>query len=212
MSAVQRAFVVGAVVASRDSCASTNALSKLMQRGQSGLSKVVRHIEKKAEEGTYDIWDPILYENNLGRGRSSILTQEQKDAIIALTISNREHRQQEVWQAIKHGNFNHIVPEISTTTFENVMYEAEYSRRRPGWKPPLTKAQKKERYEWALDHNPDLYKEYDNLGFNFRKVYFTDETPARVGDQRGMSRTWAKEDEVYDNDVKKDRKPPGSAL
>jgi len=132
MSAVQRAFVVGAVVASRDGYASTNALSKLMQRDQSGLSKLVRRIEKKAEEGNHDIWDSMLYENNLGRGRSSILTQEQKDVIIALTISDREHRQQEAWQAIKHGNFNSIVPEISTTTFEKVMYEAGYSRRRPG--------------------------------------------------------------------------------
>ncbi|KAF2828839.1 hypothetical protein CC86DRAFT_368963 [Ophiobolus disseminans] len=31
-------------------------------------------------------------------------------------------------------------------------------------------------------------------------------------DQRGMIRTWCKDDEVYDEDIKKDRKAPGTAL
>jgi hypothetical protein len=104
------------------------------------------------------------------------------------------------------------VPEISTSTFENIMYDVGYSRRKPDWKPPLTPAQKRERYQWALDHNPDKYKEYDNLGYNFREVVFTDETLARVGEQRGMTRAWCKEDEIYDDNVRKDRKPMGSAL
>jgi hypothetical protein len=41
---------------------------------------------------------------------------------------------------------------------------------------------------------------------------FTDETPARIGEQRGMIRAWCREDEKYDDDVKKERKPMGSAL
>ncbi|KAF1940937.1 hypothetical protein EJ02DRAFT_318152, partial [Clathrospora elynae] len=72
--------------------------------------------------------------------------------------------------------------------------------------------QKRERLQWALDHNPDLHKEYDNKGYNFRQVVFTNKTPAWIGDQRGMIRTWCKEDELYYNDVKKDCKPMGSAL
>lgn len=75
---------------------------------------------------------------------------------------------------------------MSVTTFENVMYEAEYARRRPGWKPPLTPAQEQEIYEWALKRNPDLHEYGGNKGFDFRIVAFTDETPARIGEGRGM--------------------------
>jgi hypothetical protein len=89
--------------------------------------------------------------------------------------------------------------------FENVMYEAGYARRRPGWKPPLTPAQEQERYEWALTHNPDLHEYGDNKGFDFRIVAFTDETPARIGEERGMQRTWCTEQEIWDEDVKRDR-------
>lgn len=212
MSPEMRAFIVGAYVASRDGYASQRDLTALVQRTQPAICKLVRRTEKKVMESGLDLWDPILYKNDLGRGRSALLTQEQKDAIIAITTQDRHHREQESWQAIKHNNFSSIVPDISVSTFENIMYEAGYSRRKPGSKPPLTPAQKEERYQWALAHNPDLYEEYDNLSFNFRTVCFTDETPARIGDQRGMIRTWCKDDEIYDDDVKKDRKAPGTAL
>ncbi|KAF1972838.1 hypothetical protein BU23DRAFT_568679 [Bimuria novae-zelandiae CBS 107.79] len=182
MSAVQRAFVVGAIVASRDGYASANALSKRMPQTQSGLSRLVQR-----------------------RGRDEILTQEQKDAIIAIATSTRNNREKQSWQAIKDGDFKDVAPEISVTTFENVMYEAGYSRRRPGWKPPLTPNQERERYRWALAHNPDKYEYGDGLGFDFKQVIFTDETPARIGEERGMQRVWCKEDERYDNYVKKDR-------
>ncbi|KAL5371666.1 hypothetical protein DPSP01_014091 [Paraphaeosphaeria sporulosa] len=33
----------------------------------------------------------------------------------------------------------------------------------------------------------------------------TDETPARIGEQRGMQRAWFRPEEKYDNDVKHDR-------
>jgi hypothetical protein len=56
-----------------------------------------------------------------------------------------------------------------------------------------------------LAHNPDKYEIGDGLGFDFRQVVFTDETPARIGDERGMQRVWCKEDERFDNNVKKDR-------
>ncbi|KAF2825263.1 hypothetical protein CC86DRAFT_456492 [Ophiobolus disseminans] len=212
MSPIQRAFAVGAIIASRDGYASARALAPLMQRSRTNLSNLVRRVEKRATDRELNLWDSILYENDLGRGRSTLVSQEQKDAIIAITIQDRDHREQESWQAIKHKNFSSIIPDISISMFENIMYKAGYSRRKPGWKPPLTPAQKKERYQWALAYNPDLYKEYDNLGFDFRTVCFTDETPARIGDQQGMIRTWCKDDEIYDDDVKKDRKAPGTAL
>jgi hypothetical protein len=118
-----------------------------------------------------------------------LLTQEQKDAIIALVTSSRDNREKEAWQAICDGNFDEIVPKMSITTFENVMCEAGYARRRPGWKPALTPEQEKERYVWALEHNPDLHEEYDNRGFNFHEVVFTNKTLARISEERGMQRT-----------------------
>jgi hypothetical protein len=49
-----------------------------------------------------------------------------------------------------------------------------------------------------------LYEEGDSLGFDFKQVVFTNETPARIGDERGMQRVWCKEDERFEDDVKKD--------
>jgi hypothetical protein len=113
--------------------------------------------------------------------------------IIAITTQNRSHREKESWQAIDDGDYSGVLPNLSISTLENIMYEAGYSRRKPGWKPPLTPAQERERYQWALAHNPaahnpDRDHEYDNNGFNFREVVFTDETPARVGELRSMIR------------------------
>jgi hypothetical protein len=75
------------------------------------------------------------------------LTQDQKDRIIALVTSTREYREKQPWQAIDNSNFKEIVPQISTETFQNVMYKAGYSRHRPGWRPPLTEEQERERYK-----------------------------------------------------------------
>ena len=87
-----RAFLVGAITGMRGSYASLGDLANPINRDQ--------------------------YKNELGRGRSKLLTQEQKDQIIALVISTRNNCKQELWQAIVHGVFNHIVPEMSITTFE----------------------------------------------------------------------------------------------
>jgi hypothetical protein len=193
---------MGAVIGMRGDYASQQDLANTIGRTQQGISKLVKRIEQKAADLSVALWDDILYENSLGRGRPALLTQEQKDQIIAIVTSTQENREKESWQAIAHGDFSYIVSSISITTFENVMYEAGYARRRPGWKPKLTPEQEKERYEWALQHNPDKYKEYDNKGFNFREVVFTDETPARIGEERGMQRTWCKEQERWDEGVK----------
>jgi hypothetical protein len=56
-----------------------------------------------------------------------------------------------------------------------------------------------------LLHNPDKYEYGDGLGFDFRTVIFTDETPARIGKQQGMQRAWYKEGEKYEDDVRKDQ-------
>jgi transposase len=205
LSSVARAFAVGALTAMRGDYASQRALATHMGRAQSTLSELLSRTEEKAALKTVALWDEILYENDLGRGRSKLLTQDQKNRIINLVTSSRTNREKESWQAIADGDFDEIVPRMSITTFENVMYEAGYARRRPGWKPHLTPEQEKERYAWALEHNPDKDIEYDNQGFNFYEIAFTDETPARIGEERGMQRTWCKGYERWDDNVKHDR-------
>ena len=212
LSACARAFAMGALMGMRGIYASQGQLSSAMGRSKGTLTMLSQRVVKKSEELNVQLWDEILYKNDQGRGRSLLLTQEQKDRIIALVTSSRANREKESWQAIAHGDFDEIVPKMSITTFENVMYEAGYARRRPGWKPRLTREQEEERYEWALRHNPDKEEEYDNKGFNFGEVVFTDETPARVGEERGMQRTWCKENERWDEGVKHDRNHKDCAL
>ena len=205
MSPVMRAFVVGAITGMQGDYASQTELANTVNRTQQGISKLLQRVEQKAQTLSVNIWDEILYENDLGRGRSSLLTQGQKDRIIEVVTSSQQNREKESWQAISHGDFDEIVPKMSITTFENVMYEAGYARRRPGWKPKLTPEQEEEHYKWALAYNPNKYKEYDNQAFNFRLVVFTDETPARIGEERGMLRTWCKLEEIWDKSVKYER-------
>ncbi|KAF2627728.1 hypothetical protein BU25DRAFT_310346, partial [Macroventuria anomochaeta] len=179
-------------------------LATTMGRSQGTLSELLKRVEMKANNHAVALWDDILYENDLGRGRSLLLTRQQKELIIQIATSSRDAREKEPWQAIADGNFKDVVPEMSITTFENVMYEAGYARRAPGWKPSLTPEQEKERDAWAHAHNPDKYKEGDNLGYDFTQVVFSDETPARIGEERGMIRTWCCEGEKYDTNVKHD--------
>ena len=57
-----------------------------------------------------------------------MLTRKEKDEIISIATSSRSAREKESWQAIAHGDFDSIDPEISITTFENVIYKAGYAR------------------------------------------------------------------------------------
>lgn len=106
-------------------------------------------------------------------GRHSIReqaeTQSQKQNIVNIATASRDARDKESSQAILNDDIEEIVPEISIKTFENIMYEVGYARRRPGWKPSLAHEQEQERYAWAIAQNPGKDKEYDNKGFNFRK-------------------------------------------
>ncbi|KAF2632546.1 hypothetical protein BU25DRAFT_470290 [Macroventuria anomochaeta] len=95
-------------------------------------------VEMKANDHAVALWDDILYENDLGRGRSLLLTRQQKELIIQIATSSCDAREKEPWQGIADGDFKEVVPEMSITTFENIMYEAGYTHRAPGWKPSLT--------------------------------------------------------------------------
>ena len=199
LSVVKRAFAAGAVLHGN---ASQNSTAKLLGVDQGNLSRFLGRLKERSEASGFPIYEETLYENDIGRGRPEKLTQEQKDEIVHITTQDRRHREKQPEQAIKDGDFKHI-PEVSQTLFESVMYEAGYSRRKPGFKPMLTEEQRRNRHEWALIHNPDRHHIGDGKGFNFRRVVYTDETPARIGDQRGMKRAWFKQDEYFHQDVKR---------
>ncbi|KAF1972142.1 hypothetical protein BU23DRAFT_644949, partial [Bimuria novae-zelandiae CBS 107.79] len=200
---VEKAFAVGAAVLG---CATHKEIADAFQPSisKSGVTRLIQRIQKRAEEAELPITDPSLYQTEPGRGRAALLSDKQKQRIISIVTQDRGHREKEPLQAIKDGDFKDLPP-ISVSTFENVMYEAGYARREPGWKPPLTEDEMQGRYEWALAHNPEKYTYGDSLGFNFRCCVYTDETPARIGEQRGMQRAWFLPEEKYDNDVKHDR-------
>ncbi len=89
------------------------------------------------------------------------------------------------------------LPNVSTSTIQQTLYDKGYGRQRPGWKVPLNADNKAQRVAILKEYHPDK--------FNWRNVVFTDETPAKVGDRRGMHRSWAKKDEAYHPDVKEAR-------
>ncbi|KAF1976017.1 hypothetical protein BU23DRAFT_411509, partial [Bimuria novae-zelandiae CBS 107.79] len=202
LPAATKGYAVGAMAAG----VSQNSLAKQLPVAQGSLSKLFARTKERAEASKLPLWDSHLYETEPGRGApEKLLTAEQKDAVIAIATQNREAREKQSWQAISDGDFDHIqLPtRLSVSSFENIMYEAGYARRAPGFKPTLDDAQRKRRLQWAIEHNPDKHEYGDGLGFNFRRVIYTDETPARVGEQRGMLRSWAKADGTYAPDVKR---------
>lgn len=115
-----------------------------MGRGKATISELLKRTQRRAEELGAFLWNEVVYGNDLGRGRSTLLTQEQKDRIIQMVTSSRNNREKESRQAIAHGKYDEIVPRMSITIFENVMYEAGYARRKPGWKPELTREQEED--------------------------------------------------------------------
>ena len=129
---VERAFAIGAISALQGDYASINDLAKSMCRSNLALYKLQKRIDLKAKALGTKLWDQVNYLTESGRGRSVLLTQDQKDYIIKLVTSSRDYREKEARQAIEDGDFKHIVPEISVSTFQNVIYEARYSRHRPG--------------------------------------------------------------------------------
>ena len=190
LSGIARAFAVGALTALRGDHASQHQLARTMGRSQGTLSELLKRVEQKANDKTVAPWDEILYQNDLGRGRSKLLSKKQRQQIIEIVTSSRNNHEKEAWQAIADGDFSEIVPEMSISTFENVLYKVGYARRSPGWKPSLTPDQEKERKAWVIEHDPDDEHYGDLKGYDFHQVVFTDETPARIGEERDMIRTW----------------------
>jgi hypothetical protein len=80
---------------------------------------------------------------------------------------------------------------------QQALYDKGYGQQRPRWKVRL--------YANAKAQRVTLLKKYHPDNFNWRNVVFTHETPAKVGDRRGMQRSWAIKDEAYHPDVKRPR-------
>jgi len=119
-----RAFIAGAVLFGN---AKQRTLADALHRPQGTISKLLNRIKERAEAGSFNLGDPILFTNEIGRGRPEVLSDDQKDAIIRITTQDRNHREQESWQAIKHRELHAIAPNLSVSTFENVMYGAGYN-------------------------------------------------------------------------------------
>ena len=126
----ERAFIAGAVIAGgithqKASEYFHDAASK------STITKLIQRVKARTDAPGLPISDPKVYETEVGRGRPELLTPEQKREMVKIATSDRQHREKEAWQAIADGDFDEIAPKMSISTFENVMYQAGYSRRKP---------------------------------------------------------------------------------
>lgn len=115
LTAVQCAFVYGAIFLG--GCKQTKVASEL-SLPQGTISKTVARCRQRAEDLNLPITDPYVYEDELRPGRPELLTQEQKDQIIAIVTQDQQHREKEPLQALKSKDFNGIkgLPAISTKT------------------------------------------------------------------------------------------------
>jgi hypothetical protein len=80
---------------------------------------------------------------------------------------------------------------------QQALHDKGYSQQRPGWKPLLDPSSKAQYVAILKQYHPDR--------FNWHEVIFADEILAKIGDQVGQFRAWAKTDERYRSDVKHDR-------
>ncbi|KAF1939231.1 hypothetical protein EJ02DRAFT_457178 [Clathrospora elynae] len=87
-----RAFIASAALLGN---VSDQAIAAALYRDRSGISKLMKRIQDNAESGDFDIWDPVLFQDDIGRGRSEVLSQEQKDEIVRITTQDRNHRKEE---------------------------------------------------------------------------------------------------------------------
>ena len=111
-------------------------LAKQLPVTQGALSKLLKRTMDRSEASGLPLWDAHLYETDLGRGAPSAgFSEAQKKAIIAVATRDFGAREKQSWKAIADGDFDHLdLPKkLSITSFENIMYEAGYARRKPGW-------------------------------------------------------------------------------
>lgn len=173
-------------------------ISTTMNIPQSTIATFIKAAKRKAQDQGTDLLDHIIYEEAHRSGRPKALNAEEKELIIkAVTQSKKSRKMRSEEFSIHVDNDNNsalplCIERVSTSTVEAVLYEQGYARRKLTWKPVLTPAQKVKRLAWAHQYHPDH--------FDWTLVIFTDETPCKVGLQRGFQRIWRKVDEAYVED------------
>ncbi|KAF1965915.1 hypothetical protein BU23DRAFT_560619 [Bimuria novae-zelandiae CBS 107.79] len=87
-----KAYVVGAMSAG----VSQYSLAKQLPVTQGALSKLLTRTRERSEASKPPLWDPYLYEIEVGRGVQDIdFSPEQKAAIIAVATQNKEAREKQ---------------------------------------------------------------------------------------------------------------------
>ncbi|KAF1973501.1 hypothetical protein BU23DRAFT_554127, partial [Bimuria novae-zelandiae CBS 107.79] len=82
-----KAYAVGAMSAG----VSQYSLAKQLPVTQATLSKLLARTRERSEASKLPLWDPYLYETEVGRGGQDIdFSPEQKAAIIAVATQNKE--------------------------------------------------------------------------------------------------------------------------
>ena len=153
---------------------------------RSTVERVANRARKLSIQHRRPLADISNYQVQLGRGRPTIFSQSQGDALAAYVTSSRIHRMKTAQQ--------HIIDlklQISVELFQNLMYERGLARRRCGWKTILNDTQRQARYQFAL-----RYK-----AFNWRNVIYTDEASIRGLEVRGYVRGWGLLDDKYHKDM-----------
>ncbi len=156
--------------------------------------QIVQRAKRLASENNR----PLLALENFHDDRSHdhrplALSKGQKNQIVNFVTESRAHRDMQADELQREPS----LPNVSTSTIQQTLYDKGYGRQRPGWKVPLDSDAKAQHVAILKKYHPDV--------FDWRNVIFTDETPAKVGDRCGLHRSWAKKDEAYHPDVKQDR-------
>jgi hypothetical protein len=138
----------------------------------------VQRAKKLASENNRPLLAPENFHDDRSKNRQPpVLNEKQKDDIVTFVIASRDHRNMQAEQLCREPS----LPNVSTSTMQQALYDKGYGRQHPGWKVPLDADAKAQRVAILKQYHPDK--------FDWRNVVFTDETPAKVGDRRGMERS-----------------------
>ena len=156
------------------------------------LPSTVGRIANRATDRATDLRIPLLnisnfQDRNEHVGAPKKLTKEEEDEICDYVVKSRDNRDKETFQHIAD-----LKLDISISTFNQIMYDRNYCRRKHGWKTLLDTPTRGKRFAWA--------KKYRQFNFR-RRIVSTNEASIRKGERRGYMRTWRKVNEKYDKDV-----------
>ena len=153
--------------------------------------KTVRDVRSRAHEAAdkenINIFEAAMH-NKPRPGGPQIIDVRDRRRLVRHAIKNKANRLKSWGQiATEYGI------QASITVINNAFKIAGYGRHPPRYKPPLNDVQKKRRLQFCiemLEKDPDWWK----------KVVWTDETPAKVGQKRGQRWITRKRNEAFHPD------------